>query len=103
MPLYAFYVRTADGVSTSLEAHEAQSDGEAFERAAEVLSDHYSADHVEVWEGARAVVARHRNQPIIRPVPPPDVQLDAAAAGRAAGAGGWRPRSHASGPSTADT
>jgi hypothetical protein len=68
MPLYSFYVRTPKGVSISLETHDAPTDGEAFQKASEVLRDHYAADHIEIWDEDRAVAARYREQPVIRPV-----------------------------------
>jgi hypothetical protein len=44
------------------------SDGETFSKAGELLDQHSSCDHVAVWDGDRAVVARQREQPIIRRV-----------------------------------
>jgi hypothetical protein len=68
MALYLFYLRGNHGAAPSPEAYELPTDGEAFERAAILLDRHPSADHVEIWAQDRAVAARHRRQPIIRPI-----------------------------------
>jgi hypothetical protein len=68
MPLYTFHLFNANDRAVSLEAAELPSDGGAFARAGELLADHMSCDRVEVWDGERAVLARHRHQPVIRPV-----------------------------------
>ena len=68
MPMYTFQLRKPDGVPLGLEACELDYDGETFSKAGELLDQHLSCDHVEIWDGDRAVVARHREQPIIRRV-----------------------------------
>ena len=68
MPLYTLHLFSANDRAVSFEAAELPSDGGAFARAGELLADHMSCDHVEVWDGERAVLARHRHQPVIRPV-----------------------------------
>lgn len=68
MPMYTFYLRKLLGGSTSLAALELSHDGESFTTAGSLLDEHLSCDHVDVWAGERAVFARHRMQPIIRPV-----------------------------------
>jgi hypothetical protein len=68
MPLYTFYLRDPYKSSTGFEAYELPTDGDAFEQAGGLLERHYSADYIEVWEANRPVVARHREQPIIRPL-----------------------------------
>lgn len=68
MPIYIFHLRRSDKAPTGLETVELTHDGAAFHKAGDLLDDHQSCDHVEVWHGERPVVARHRVQPIIRPV-----------------------------------
>lgn len=68
MPMYTFYLRRPDSGPTGLDACEFDHDGETFARAGQLLQAHPSCDHVEVWEGERPVVSRHRRQPMIRPV-----------------------------------
>lgn len=68
MTLYTFYPRGRRGAATVFETYDLLSDGEAFEQADAILVRHFSADYVEVWAEDRAVVSRHRDQPILRPV-----------------------------------
>lgn len=68
MPLYTFHLFRETGVAGAFDAIELPHDGATFLRAGELLNDHQTCDHVEVWDGDRAVVARYREQPIIRPV-----------------------------------
>jgi hypothetical protein len=68
MSVYTFYLRSPGGASQSFEAYELATDGEALRQADAVLARHLSADCVEVWAEDRAVAARHREQPVIRPI-----------------------------------
>lgn len=68
MLTYTFHLRRSDVFPTGLEAFNLANDAAAFHKAGEILNEHLSCDHVEVWDGERPVVSRHRNQPIIRPV-----------------------------------
>jgi hypothetical protein len=68
MPMYTFYLRKLLGGSTGLAAFQLLHDGASFAKAGELLDEHYGCDHVDIWAGDRAVLARHREQPIIRPV-----------------------------------
>jgi len=68
MPIYTFHLRRSDEVATGLDVLDLDHDATAFQKAGELLEDHLSCDHVEVWEGERPLVSRHREQPIIRPV-----------------------------------
>jgi hypothetical protein len=68
LPLYTFFLRTRTGASTTFETYELETDGAAFEQADVILARHDTADHVEVWDQDRAVVARHCEHPIIPPV-----------------------------------
>jgi hypothetical protein len=70
MPTYTFLLFRHDGGATSLDAVTLDGDGATFVRAGHLLAEHASCDYVEVWDEDRAVVARHREQPIIRPVRP---------------------------------
>ena len=69
MPMYTFQLRRSDGGSTGFEAFQMTNDGETFAKAGQLLDEHGSCDHVEVWEADRAVLARYREQPVIRPIP----------------------------------
>jgi hypothetical protein len=73
MPTYTFLLFRSDGSADTLDAVDFDYDGATFLRAGQLLTAHRSCDYVEVWDGDRAVLARHREQPIIRPVrsPPP--------------------------------
>jgi hypothetical protein len=68
MSAYTFQMQTLDGQPISLRLRELANDGETFAEAGRMLDEHITCDHVEVWDGDRAVVARYREQPIIRPV-----------------------------------
>lgn len=68
MPIYTFHFCDRDGLSASFEAFDLDLDATAFAKAGELLEQHLSCDHVDVRQGERPVVARHREQPIIRPV-----------------------------------
>lgn len=69
MAMYVFHLCKRDDSSPTFESFEMDNDAATFAKAGELLVGHPSCDHVEVWDGERAVVARHRQQPIIRPVP----------------------------------
>lgn len=69
MPMYTFQLRRPDGASTGFEAFQMANDGETFAKAGQLLDEHPTCDHVEVWEADRAVLARYREQPVIRPIP----------------------------------
>jgi hypothetical protein len=66
--MYTFHLRRSDEAPTGLEAFDLAHDAAAFRKASDLLDDHPSCDHVEVWDSERPVVARHREQPIIRPI-----------------------------------
>jgi hypothetical protein len=68
MPLYTFHLFCAAGASTTFDAMSHVDDGAAFEYAERLLDRHPSCNHVDIWRGERSVVARHRVQPIMRPV-----------------------------------
>jgi hypothetical protein len=68
MPMYTFHLRRIDEAPVALEIVDLPHDAATFAKAGELLDEHQSCNHVEVWAGERAVVARHRDQPIIRPV-----------------------------------
>ena len=68
MPMYIFHLCNRDGVSPAFESFELENDAATFAKAGDLLAEHRSCDHVEIFEGDRPVVARHRDQPIIRPV-----------------------------------
>jgi hypothetical protein len=70
MPMYTFYLRSFRGGSPGLRALELSSDAESLAAAAKLLDEHLSCDHVDIWTGDRAVLARYREQPIIRAVAP---------------------------------
>jgi hypothetical protein len=57
-----------DGAPISLALGEFANDGDTFVEAGRMLDEHPSGDHIDIWDGDRAVVARHREQPIVRPV-----------------------------------
>ncbi|HEY3948561.1 hypothetical protein [Phenylobacterium sp.] len=69
MSMYTFHLCNQDGGSPSFEAFELPDDGATFIKAGNLLDQHLSCDHVEVWQDARAVLALHREQPVIRPIP----------------------------------
>jgi hypothetical protein len=66
--LYTFHLYGIEGAPLSLEAADLDGDGDTFTRAGRLLEEHLSCDHIEVWDGERAVLALHRFQPVIRPV-----------------------------------
>lgn len=68
MPTYTFLLFRSDGSADTLDAVVLDYDGATFARAGQLLADHASCNYVEVWDGDRAVVARYRDQPIIRPL-----------------------------------
>ena len=68
MALYTFNLFSSGGAAMTLDMAELPDDGATFARASALLEAHPSCDLVEVWEGEREVVARYREQPIIRPV-----------------------------------
>ena len=68
MSMYTFHLRRLNEAPTGLDALDLAHDAAAFQRAGELLDEHHSCDHVEVWQGERPVVARYREQPIIRPI-----------------------------------
>jgi hypothetical protein len=68
MPTYTFHLRRLDA-PVALDMVELPHDQATFAKAGQLLHEHQSCDHVEVWAGERPVVARYREQPIIRPVP----------------------------------
>lgn len=70
MPLYTFHLYGADDHAISLDADELPDDAATFARAGKLIDEHQTCDHVEVWAGERAVLARHRFQPVIRPIEP---------------------------------
>ncbi|HEY3951662.1 hypothetical protein [Phenylobacterium sp.] len=68
MALYTFHFCDERGLSASFEAYDLPHDAGAFAKAGELLGEHMSCDHVDVRQGERPIVARHRDQPIIRPI-----------------------------------
>jgi hypothetical protein len=68
MPTYTFHMRALDREPISFALGEFANDGETFAEAGRMLAAHTTCDHIEIWDGDRAVVARHREQPVIRPV-----------------------------------
>lgn len=68
MPMYTFHLCGPDGRSPSFEAFELPSGHDIFLSAERLLGEHESCDHVEVWQGERAVLALHRDQPVFRPI-----------------------------------
>ena len=74
MPMYTFHLCHADNASPSFEAIELRDDGAIFAHAERLLGQYQSCGHVEVWEGERAVLALHREQPVFRPIRESQVQ-----------------------------
>jgi hypothetical protein len=66
--MYTFYFCDVQGVSNSFEAFELINDARALAKAAELLDRHSSCEHVDVLDDQRPVVARHREQPFVRPI-----------------------------------
>jgi len=71
MPMYTFHLCNAEGGAPSFEAFELSGDHDIFARAEALMGQHLSCDHVEVWQGERAVLALHRSQPVVRPIRAP--------------------------------
>ena len=71
MPMYTFNLCDACGIAAAFEAIELDDDGQAFAKAGDLLEEHRTCDHVEVWREDHGVVARYRQQPVIRPVDEP--------------------------------
>ena len=69
MPLYTLHMYRMDGTGISFDTVELPYDAATFTRAGALMEEHLSCDYVEVWDGERPVLARHREQPIIRPIP----------------------------------
>ncbi len=72
--LYIFNMCREGGVSTTLEMVDLPHHRAAFEKARDLLAQHASSDHIEVWHQDQAIVALYRDQPIIRPMVPPQKQ-----------------------------
>jgi hypothetical protein len=70
MPLYTFNLCRPDGVATTFEARELPRVRDVFAVTDELLNQHLSCDYVEVWDGDRPLLERHRFQPVLRPVGP---------------------------------
>jgi hypothetical protein len=68
MALYTFHLRRSDETATALDIVDLSHDAAAFQRAGRLLDEHQTCDRVEIWDGERPVVARHRDEPIIRPI-----------------------------------
>jgi len=68
MRLYTFHLCGADGYSTCFEVRELPFDSAAFPVAGDLLREHASAEYVAVWDDERAVLARYRDAPVIRPL-----------------------------------
>ncbi len=68
MAFYTFNVFAPSGAPVTLDIRGLPDDGAAFDYAQRVLARHPSCDHVDVWNGARRVAARHRDQPVLRPI-----------------------------------
>ena len=66
MPTYTFLLFDGDDTAISLDAIELSDDGATLARASALLEDHRSCTHVEVWDEDRAVMVRHREQPVAR-------------------------------------
>jgi hypothetical protein len=69
MRMYAFHLRGLDDAPVALELLELPDDAATFARASRLLEEHPTCGHIEVWEGERPVLARHRTPPIIRSIP----------------------------------
>lgn len=68
MPVYTFNLISLDKAPVTLELLGLPDDMAAFAKAGNLLDEHQGCYEVEVWAGERAVVARGRDQPIIRPL-----------------------------------
>lgn len=71
MPFYTFHLFGASGTPVTLDAEAFPDDGAAFEYAERMLDRDGLGHHVDIWCGERSVAARHRDQPILRPVEGP--------------------------------
>lgn len=71
MPLYTFHLFDASGTPVTLDAKAFPDDGAAFDYTERMLDRHGSCHHVDIWCDDRSVAARHRDQPILRPVEGP--------------------------------
>lgn len=71
MPFYRFHLFRTKGAVSSITALELATDGDTFAQANQLLDGHNLGAWVDVWQGARAVTALHREQPLIRPVDGP--------------------------------
>lgn len=69
MPAYTLTVRDAQEAVIRVHSADLPYDSAAFPAAGGLLDAHPAASHVEVFEGERAVLARHREAPVIRRVP----------------------------------
>ena len=69
MALYCFYPCAANGLASTFETAELETDAEVESRALSVLDDHRSATSVVVWCGSRKVLTREQ-PPSRRPVRP---------------------------------
>lgn len=72
MPFYTFHLLNESGAPLTLDAKAFPDDGAAFDYAERMLERHGSCHHVDIWCGERSVAARHRDQPILRPVDGPE-------------------------------
>jgi hypothetical protein len=70
MAVYVFQLCNVRGEAPSFEAHELAQDSQTYLKAGQLLREHPSCDHVEVWDGDRGVLARHRQEPSLRPIRP---------------------------------
>ena len=77
MALYMFHLCNLRGEAPSFEAHDLAQDSQTYPKAGQLLREHPSCDHVEVWQGERPVLARHREEPSLRPIRPHEVRHDA--------------------------
>ena len=68
MPLYTFHLYKAGGIAGAFHFCTLTNDGDTFAEAGRLLEEHLTCDLVEVWDGDRAVLARHRFQPVLRSV-----------------------------------
>jgi hypothetical protein len=71
MPTYTFHLRKPGGAPIAFDMVELAHDSATFAKAGELLADHPSCGHIEVWDGDRPVLSRHREQPIIRGIEQP--------------------------------
>ncbi|ODT83928.1 MAG: hypothetical protein ABS78_23035 [Phenylobacterium sp. SCN 70-31] len=77
MPLYTFYLCDDSAQPYTFEANECSQDSEVFRKANELLQEHPRAHFVTVWESERAVLACHREEPVLRAVPQVEIRHDA--------------------------